>query len=63
MCDQSKLLDAALSFVALIEITLKKEERERRGERKIEKKKCRACLYVCDCHIGSSHIHTDILKE
>ena len=30
MCDQSKLLDAALSFVALIEITLKKKEKEAR---------------------------------
>jgi len=42
MCDQSKLLDAALSFVALIEITLKKEERESERE-KNRKKKCRAC--------------------
>jgi hypothetical protein len=43
MCDQSKLLDAALSFVALIEITLKKKERER----KIEEKKSvvRACMF------------------
>jgi hypothetical protein len=32
MRDQSKLLDAALSFVALIEITLKNEERK--GEKK-----------------------------
>jgi hypothetical protein len=30
MRDQSKLLDAALSFVALIEIALKKEESERK---------------------------------
>lgn len=33
MCDQSKLLDAALSFVALIEITLKKAKREQERER------------------------------
>lgn len=39
MRDQSKLLDAALSFVALIEITLKKEEWERRGETERERKK------------------------
>jgi hypothetical protein len=65
MCDQSKLLDAALSFVALIEITLKKEGRERERERerkKNRKKKCRACLYVCDCHIGSSRAHIERMK-
>ena len=45
MCDQSKLLDAALSFVALIEITLKKEERER--EREKNRKRKVSCVLVC----------------
>lgn len=60
MCDQSKLLDAALSFVALIEITLKKEKREREGEKKIEKKSVvRACMFVTVTLVRRTHI----LKE
>ncbi len=39
------------------------EGRERERERgKNRKKKCRACLYVCDCHIGSSHAHIERMK-
>jgi hypothetical protein len=57
MRDQSKLLDAALSFVALIEIALKKEESERK---KIEKKSVvRACMFVTVTLVRRTHI----LKE
>ncbi len=31
-------------------------------EREKEKKNCRACLYVCDCHIGSSRTHIERMK-
>jgi hypothetical protein len=47
VCDQSKLLDAALSFVALIEITVKKGRVERERERKSEEEKNLSCVLVC----------------
>ena len=60
MRDQSKLLDAALSFVALIEITLMKEERGReRGEKKEKKSVVRACMFVTVTLVRRTHI----LKE
>ena len=64
--DQSKWLDAALSFVALIEKCWRRKERERKSEKKKKKKKrkkCRARSYVCDCHIGgSSHADSERMK-
>jgi hypothetical protein len=56
MRDQSKLLDAALSFVALIEITLMKEERGRGRGEKIEKKSVvRACMFVTVTLVRRTH--------
>jgi hypothetical protein len=55
VCDQSKLLDAALSFVALIEITLKKEEREKKRKKIV----VRACMFVTVTLVRRAHI----LKE
>ena len=67
--DQSKWLDAALSFVALIEKHWRRRRKERQREREKERakrreEKCRAPRsYVCDCHIGgSSHADSERMK-